>query len=171
MTDPIDHNNDLIDRYAGCPALLDETLNGLAESDLDLTEAGEGWSIRQYIHHIADGDDIWKLFIKRAIGCQQGTFHLEWYWQMPQDEWAKAWNYAGRSVEPSLEMFRANRAYIAQLLYQVPGALEKRLAVYLPDGKEELASVEDVVAMQTRHVEGHVQDIQRILATRQVKPT
>lgn len=30
---------------------------------LDAMPSGGGWTIRQIVHHIVDGDDIWKLCI------------------------------------------------------------------------------------------------------------
>ncbi len=161
--------NEIIDQFTGCVDHLEEVIKGLNESELDLSENGIGWTIRQYIHHIVDGDDIWKNFIKRAIGNPQGTFQLAWYWQFPQDHWAEAWHYAERAIEPSVEMLCASRAHVAQLLHQIPGALERRLTLCMPDGSENQVSVEEIVAMQTRHVEGHLVDIQRILDSHRVK--
>jgi hypothetical protein len=113
------------------------------------------------VHHIVDGDDIWKVFIKRAIGNPGGTFDLQWYWEMPQDEWVKRWAYASREIEPSLALFRANRGHIVQLLDHVPGAWEQCLLVRWPNGVEQELNVASVVEMQARHVTGHLDDIRK----------
>ena len=92
--------DEILSFYADGPVLLEQALSGLPPFALDLPAERGGWTIRQIIHHITDGDDIWKGFIKRAIGSQAGEFTLDWYWQIPQDEWASHWAYARRAIEP-----------------------------------------------------------------------
>ena len=159
--DPTDPS-EIIDDYVAGPSRLEAAIAGLSEADMDLAPEAESWSIRLIVHHIADGDDIWKQFIKQAIGNPGGEFTLHWYWQVPQVEWAHCWSYRERTVEPSLAMFRANRQYIEQLLKQTPGAMEKCLRVRWPQGEEQDVSVGWVVEMQTRHVQQHIEDIRRI---------
>ena len=154
-----------IARYADGPDQLEAALAGLPEDGLDIAESDDAWTIRQIVHHVADGDDIWKVFIKRAIGNPGGRFDLQWYWDKPQDEWVQSWAYASRAIEPSLALFRANRGHIVQLLECSPAAWEQSLVVRWPSGEEHQVSVAWVVEMQARHVPGHVDDIQR---TRQV---
>jgi hypothetical protein len=40
------------------PTLLEHTVMGLQDSQLDFKPPGGGWSIRQIVHHIVDGDDL-----------------------------------------------------------------------------------------------------------------
>jgi hypothetical protein len=100
-------HEEIIANYGNCPSQLEAALLGLSEINLDLRTSAEGWAIREIVHHIADGDDMWKMFIKQAIGNPDSEFFLNWYWQEPQDAWAKSWNYNERLIEPSLAMFRA----------------------------------------------------------------
>lgn len=148
-------------RFADGPNLLEAAIAGLSGAELDLAERDDTWTIRQLVHHIADGDDLWKAFIKRAIGNPGGTFELQWYWEMPQDEWVERWAYASREIEPSLVLFRANRAHIVQLLDHVPGAWEQSLLVRWPNGVQQELNVASVVEVQARHVTGHLDDIRR----------
>ena len=101
--------------YADGPAQLEAVLMGLTESDLDLARTSDSWTIRQIVHHLADGDDLWKTCIKAALGNSEGSFSLQWYWDKPQTEWAENWKYANRSIEPSLALLRANRHNIVEL--------------------------------------------------------
>ena len=155
----------IIDCYANCALLLQRAVQELKEDELDLAENDESWTIREYIHHMVDGDDIWKVFIKRALGNSQGAFLLDWYWQMSQMDWGREWHYAQREIEPSVALFSASRAHVAQLLHSTNGALDKHLVMGLPDGNEQLVSIREIVEMQTSHIEGHIADIHRILAT------
>ncbi len=154
---------ELIAKYGNCPSQLEAALIDLSERNLDLRKSAQGWTIRETIHHIADGDDMWKLFIKRAIGNPKGEYSFDWYWQVAQDEWARSWHYEERSIEPSLAMFRANRGHIVQLLKHTPGALEKSLRVRWPTklGEQEV-KVALVVEGQTQHALAHIAEIREI---------
>lgn len=66
-------------RYREGPSLLEAAVTGLKDDVLDSVPSGGGWTIRQIVHHIADGDDIWKLGIKMAVGNDQAEFALGWY--------------------------------------------------------------------------------------------
>jgi hypothetical protein len=149
--------------YAAGPQRLEAVLAGLSEAELDTALSNDSWTIRQIVHHIADGDDIWKGFIKMAMGNPQAEFTLEWYWRLPQVTWAQEWAYASRPIEPSLGLLCANRAHVVQLLECIPGAWEKSLLVHWPNGEEQTISVGWVVELQTRHLEGHIEDIRMIL--------
>lgn len=148
-------------RYARGPFQLETVIADLPKGGLDIAESNGAWTIRQIVHHVVDGDDIWKVFVKRAVGNPGGRFDLQWYWDKPQDEWVQSWAYASREIEPSLALFRANRVHIVQLLESLPSAWEQRLVVRWPNGEEQQVSVAWVVEMQARHVPGHVDDIRR----------
>ena len=154
--------NEIIANYGDGPNRLEVAIAGLSEIDLDIALATDSWTIRKIVHHLADGDDLWKSFIKQAIGNPGGEFTLEWYWQMPQDEWAERWDYEKRAIGPSLIMFRASRVHTVQLLEHTSGVLEKSLLIRWPKGEDQDVSVGWVVEMQTQHVKEHVSDIGRI---------
>lgn len=155
---------EIMAEYAAGPGLLEQVLAGLPPAGLDASPGGEGWTIRQIVHHIADGDEVWRGFIKRAAGNPSGEFTLKWYWGMPQTAWAEAWAYGERPIEPSLALLRAGRAHVVQLLEHRPGAWEHSLLIRWPRGEEEQVSVGWVVEMQAGHVLGHIEEIQRIRA-------
>jgi DinB family protein len=155
--------DELIAKYGNCPSQLEAAISGLSEINLDIRKSSGSWTIREAIHHIADGDDLWKLFIKRAIGNPNGEYSFDWYWQVPQDEWSRRWNYQRRSIEPSLAMFRANRNHIVQLLRHTPDSLEKGLRVRWPTKiGEQNVKVRLIVEEQTQHVLAHIAEIGEI---------
>src|SRR5512139_3231261 len=102
----------ILAQYADGPARLDAALMGLTDSEMDLSLTADSWSIRQIVHHIVDGDDIWKTCIKAALGNSDTSFSLQWYTVKPQMEWSESWAYARRALEPSLTLFHANRSHI-----------------------------------------------------------
>ena len=161
MTERPDDPSTTLACYADGPAQLAAALLGLKEADLDLGPAEGGWTIRQIVHHIADGDDLWGACVKMALGSQTG-FSLQWYWARSQDEWAEVWHYADRALEPSLALFRANRAHIVQLVEQVPDAWSRHMLIQMRDGSERSVTIGDVISMQAGHAQGHIADIRTI---------
>lgn len=149
-------------QYADGPVQLEKSLKGLSESDLDRAPSAGGWSIREIVHHISDGDDIWKFCIKMALGNEQAEFHLEWYWALPQTHWASNWAYTHRSINTSLDLLRINRKHILDLLTQRPDGWERAVEIREPDGKITSVSVGFVVEMQANHVFHHIKRIQDI---------
>jgi hypothetical protein len=153
---------DILASYADGPRQLEEEMQGISDADLDLSLSADSWSIRQIVHHLADGDDIWKACIKMALGNANGLFSLAWYWEKEQLEWSKSWNYAGRDIEPSLALLRTNRRHIIELIQPISETWGMSVRVYRPDGAEGRISIGEVIAMQAGHIVGHIQDIQAI---------
>ena len=162
MPHPSETQDQVLTRYAAGPDWVTTAINGLDDTQLDLTLSPDSWSIRQLIHHMADGDYLWKEFLLRAAGEPEREFNLEWYWCLPQDEWVKRWSYAEREVSHSLALLIANRQHTLALLRQVPWLWERCLLIPTRQGGQERVTVGEVVEMQSRHVEGHVEDIQKI---------
>ena len=152
----------ILSHYAGGPSRLEAVTAGLPEGALDCALSHDSWTIRQIVHHLADGDDLWKMFVKQAIGAGGSDFSLEWYWQLPQDEWARCWGYGQRAIGPSLALFRASREHTVQLLALAPEAWEQTLHIRTPDREEHDVTVECVISMQARHVDDHVDEIRKI---------
>ncbi len=165
MKAPEDRDREIF-RYREGPNLLEQAVIGLRDADLDAKPSGGGWSIRQIVHHLADGDDIWKLCIKMAIGNEQVEFSLGWYGSQTQDIWADRWAYSQRSIGTSLSLLKASREHVLQLLASVPEAWNRAVVVRTPRGEIERVSVVFVVQMQADHVVHHVERIRAILRER-----
>jgi uncharacterized damage-inducible protein DinB len=162
MSQPFEDQNQIITRYAAATDVLEAAIRGLDESQLDLALSADSWSIRQIVHHLADGDYLWKEFILRAAGNPEYEFSLAWYWCIPQDDWAQRWEYAGRDIAPSLALMRASRQHAVELLKCISGIWEKSLPIPRREGGQQMATVAEVVEMQARHVDEHVEEIHKI---------
>lgn len=149
-------------RYMKGPALLERALAGIQDADLDAPPSRGGWTIRQIVHHIVDGDDLWKTGVKVALGNEQAEFSLDWYRTQSQDVWAEKWAYANRSLDVSLALLRAIRSHVEQLLGQVPDGWHRSVGFREPDGAIERLPVGAIVEMQADHVEHHVKRIRAI---------
>lgn len=153
-------------RYREGPALLEACLRDLTDADLDATPAGGGWTVRQIVHHIVDGDDIWKSYIKMALGNEQGEFSLGWYRVQSQQTWGERWAYRSRSLDASLLLLNAIRAHILQLVEHIPDAWDRAAIVRNADGENERVPVGFVIEMQADHLLHHMSRIQKIVRER-----
>jgi hypothetical protein len=160
---PPEDRDSVLARYKAGAALLESALSGLRDADLDAPPSEGGWTIRQIAHHIVDGDDLWKTCIKIALGNEQAGFTLEWYWAFSQEEWADHWAYKLRSIDVSLELLKASRSHVLQLLEKVPDGWNRAVEFRKHNGEIERLAVGFVVEMQADHVEHHVK---RILSIR-----
>jgi hypothetical protein len=162
MKPPKDQDS-ILARYKDGPALLEQALSGLQDANLNRPPSQGGWTIRQIVHHIADGDDLWKTCIKMALGNEQAEFSLDWYRALSQETWATHWAYPQRSIEVSLALFKANINHVVQLLENVPDGCNKSVGFREPNGEIVRVPVGFVIEMQADHVVHHVN---RILAIR-----
>jgi hypothetical protein len=164
MTDVALDRPTILADYLAAPDRLAKVIDGPDDAALGRSLAADTWTIRQIVHHIVDGDDLWSLGIKAAIGNPGGVFTLQWYWDVPQTTWAEKWRYADRDVQPALDLFRANRRYIAQLLEAVPEAWERALTLCSRGHDDERVSVAEIVESQAQHASGHIKEIETILS-------
>ena len=165
MKPPVDRES-TIARYMEGPALLEKAVAGLTETDLDSAPAKGGWTIRQIVHHLADGDAVWTMGIKQALGNDGSEFSLDWYRVQPQETWADRWASSRRPVDVSLALLRATRAHVAQLLEHVPDAWNRSVSFRKPDAEAEIVPVGFVIEMQASHVVHHLRQIEAILGER-----
>ncbi|NIM96029.1 MAG: hypothetical protein GTO18_20200 [Anaerolineales bacterium] len=160
----LDHER-ILQNHTDCLNLLKGSIDGLKESDLDVSIEQDEWTIREIIHHITDGDYIWKICIQHALGESERPFHVKWYWEKEQVEWSHSWKYSAREIEPSLSLLEANRNHVHELLRKIPRSLSKTVIIEWPDGDQQEVNIGWVLEMQTNHVERHVEEIQRIRET------
>ena len=161
---PPDDQKKILELFKQGPRILENALADLSDNELDYVPSNGGWTIRQIVHHIADGDDLWKASIKIALGNEQAEFTLQWYSALPQVEWAKRWSYENRSIDVSLALLRAIRGHILQLLEYAPDGWTKSVQFRNSSGEIEVVPVGFVIQMQADHVVHHVD---RIMAIRQ----
>jgi len=159
---PTEDREAVLARYMEGPALLERALAGLSDAVLDAPPPQGGWTIRQIVHHVVDGDDLWKVGIKAALGETPGEFTFSWYWVQPQDVWAERWAYAHRSLDVSLDLLKATRAHVRQLLEAVPDAWSRSVTLRKSDGETVRLSVGKVVEINADHVVHHLERITAI---------
>ncbi len=159
---PPENKNEILELFKRGSGILENALAGLSDTALDFIPSNGGWSIRQIVHHLVDGDDLWKMYIKIALGNEQAEFTLKWYLALPQTEWANRWSYDKRSIDTSLTLFKAIRGHILQLLEYAPDGWTKSAQFRDSNGEIEVVPVGFVIQMQADHVVHHVNRILEI---------
>ena len=159
---PPENKSETLKLFKQGPTILENALEGLSDNELDYSPSKGGWTIRQIVHHLADGDDLWKNYIKIALGNEQAEFTLKWYLAFPQTEWAKRWSYEKRSIDISLAMLRAIRDHIIQLLEYAPDGWIRSAQFRDSNGEIEVVPVGFVIKMQADHIVHHIKRILEI---------
>ena len=155
---------EVLSKFQAAPSELEALLSDVPPGRLEIEAHPGGWTIAEVVHHIADGDDLWKACILAALGDAVPVFSLEWYWSLPQDKWSQRWHYAGRAIADSLAMFRANRSITATLLAKTPRWWAREVTIKSRNGELETATLLDVVESQADHAMQHIEEIRKALA-------
>ena len=151
--------DDILLLYARAVDDLDTTVVSLVPRDLDQALAPGAWTVRQLVHHIVDGDDIWSMAIKAALAASGCVYHHDWY--TPDNACAVTLDYATRAVEPAVVLFRARRTYIVELLSHLPDPWERYVLFTRPGRPEAISfTVEAMVRSQAQHALEHLAEIQ-----------
>lgn len=114
-----DSHEALLKRYLQLPERLEVAIAGLSNSELDLTK-GEGWSIRQYVHHTVEGKLMWQIFLRAIAGRDGIEFPIAWYFDLTQEEWAQRWAYDKHTIELTLVLFRSSTRALVEMLRKIP---------------------------------------------------
>ncbi len=160
LTDPAG----VLTRFKAAPSELEALLGDLPAGRLQTEAHPGGWSLAQVVHHIADGDDLWKACILAGLGEATPVFGLEWYWSLPQDQWSQSWHYASRSIADSLALLRANRSITATILARTAHWWDRQVTIRSRSGELKTTTLLDVVEGQAEHAMQHIEEIRRALA-------
>jgi catechol 2,3-dioxygenase-like lactoylglutathione lyase family enzyme len=143
--------------YARGPDEVEAAVAGLDDGALDATPRPTQWSIRQIVHHLVDGDQLWTWPLKVALATPGQELDMRYY--RSNDVWAESLVYAGRPIGPALALFRASRTVVLELLERVPDALERDVQVRQWTDEPVRTSVGEIVRIQARHALTHAAEI------------
>jgi len=158
-------HEELLNEYGKLPERLEAAIAGLEESDLDL-RLESGWSIREYVCHLVEGEQLWQINLRVIIGLNGVKFPFQWYFKHSQDEWVEHWAYRKRSLKVMLDQYRADTGYLVELLENLPGVWNHYGRVTWPGAKEESRlTVHDIIEINLEHIDVHSEDIRAIRAS------
>jgi uncharacterized damage-inducible protein DinB len=152
---------ELLEKYVALPDRLAAAVGGLSEDQLNLTGGPGQWSIRQIVHHLADGQTMWTLSMRVAIGTPGTAMQFPSY--PGNDVWSERMAYADRSIESGLALLGALHAEVAELLTLIPEAWEHEVVMGVPgSGQERAYSVARIMGFTGEHFVEHLGEIAAI---------
>ena len=157
----------LLESYLRVPDQLEAALAGLSEEDLDLSK-GEGWSIRQVVHHIVSGQMMFSISVKAILGFGDVELPFDWYMDLSQDKWADIWAFDRRPLAPALSGLRGSILDLADLMEHLPDKAWARSGHITFRGQDQPKTIpiEWLIEMIPTHASAHIKD--DILAIRKL---
>lgn len=67
--------------WASIPRKIRRAIEGLSEGDLKARSGSEGWSIREYVHHLVEANLVASTIVLAALGRPGCRF--DWSWMIP----------------------------------------------------------------------------------------
>ena len=161
MTEQIPSREQIIAHFGSGPSRLAAAVASLSDKALDLSPAPGEWSIRQIVHHLADGNDIWSTGLKKAIFASGALLRFEGF--PGNDPWAEAMHYDKRSIQPALALFTAHIQVMVQLLEEFPTAWGNTMVLADAEGKAiQTWTIGTLIDMLSKHLDGHLVTIAAI---------
>src|SRR5438105_7588267 len=100
----------LIERYEGGYAAVEEALKGITDAELDARPGAEEWTAREIVHHLADSEMTSAIRLRRLLAEDNPT--IVGY---DQEGFARRLRY-DRPLDGSLLAFKGARAGTVPLL-------------------------------------------------------
>ena len=148
-----EERNDLIRRYREGYRVMNESLAGISEEELDRSADGE-WTPRQIVHHVADSEMMGAIRLRRLLVEAPPVIH-------GYDEKAFAERLTGdRPIEPSLQAIRWARESNSQLLDRMTDADWTIVGTHSESGPY---GTEDWLRIYATHAHDHAAQISRAL--------
>lgn len=146
------------------PADLRKSIRGLSETDLDRRGGSEGWSIREYVHHLVEANMVASTMIIAALANNGGEF--DWTWVNPSESWMKRVGYDKADVRPAVRVLATMCDYIGGIVATQPEMLERYVRLNdSPGATRYNATVEKILKNEREHANQHLADIRTTRAT------
>lgn len=138
------------------PGVLEASVKGLGDTQLDTPYRAGGWTVRQVVHHVADSH--LNAFIRMKLILTEEKPTLKPY---DQDKWAKLPD-SSMPLGSSLGIIRGLHERWVSLLKSVPESSWNRSALHPEDGE---VTLEGLLLTYAAHGQNHVQQIKALRTT------
>jgi hypothetical protein len=145
------------------PSEIEKALEGLPEDALDLRGGGEGWSIRETVHHLVEANLIASNIMIAALAGSTSPY--DWSWVNPDASWMRRLGYQTAPIRPALATLRALCEHMAGLIGATTDGLRREVQLLDAPGAALYAkTVEDLLREQVGHARDHLRDVAQIRA-------
>jgi hypothetical protein len=143
---------------AATPKKLERFIKGASKAKLRRRPAPEKWSVSEIIAHLADGEIVGGFRLRFILGSPGSPIVA-----YDQDAWAASGHYGKRDARKSVALFRVLREANLALLKSLKPEQWKLGGMHSERGQE---SIEHIVRMFAGHDLNHLQQIEKILASK-----
>jgi hypothetical protein len=149
---------DPVKLQAAAAKKLERLVKSASPAKLRKRPAPEKWSVAEIAAHLADVEIVVGYRMRMILGAPGAPIQA-----FNQDDWVTSGHYEKRDTRKSIEQFRAVREANLALLKSLTPEQWKHHGMHAERGEE---SVELIVRMIAGHDLNHIQQIERILATK-----
>ena len=142
--------SELLDRYRGGYAAVEEALADITDEELDRAGPDGGWSARQVAHHLADSEATAYVRLRRVIAEDEPVIL-----GYDEPEYARRLHYE-RPIGTSLAVLRGVRAASLELLESLTPAEWERHGTHSESGPY---AVDDWLRIYAAHSHDHAAQI------------
>jgi hypothetical protein len=146
-----------IDAIRKLPDLLEATVAGLTDAQLDTPYRAGGWTVRQVVHHLADSH--MNAFVRAKLILTEDHPTVKPY---DQDKWAELVDTKRLPVRSSLALVRGLHERWTALLESLPEEAWSRSAKHPEIGE---ITLERILTIYSGHGEKHVETIRTLRTT------
>jgi hypothetical protein len=134
---------------------------GLSNRELDLRGGSEGWSVREYVHHLVEANLVVGNVVLVALGKPGHVFDWSWLW--PSEQWMKQMGYDRAPVEPAIDLLEKLCAHVAGLIRLSPAEWNSSVALGGPGSRTTRRKLGEVVREEVEHARHHLEDVSKTL--------
>lgn len=144
--------------WTSIPGKIRRALAGLSTRELNLRGGSEGWSIREYVHHLVEANLVASNIVLAALG--KPGCRYDWSWVTPDADWMRRLGYDRAPIEPALKLLEALCSHVAGVVRTAPDSLERHVKLLdSPGAKVRRRTVEQVLRDECEHAQHHLRDI------------
>ena len=151
------NRTELLDRYREGPDVLEASVAGLSDADLDRPAPDGGWSPREVVHHTADSEIMAAVRLRRLLAEDDPVIHA-----YDEAEFARRLAYTVRPIGPSLAAVRSARETSAAILEHMDDQAWARTGTHTESGPYSVGRWLEIYAA---HCHDHADQIRRALGT------
>jgi hypothetical protein len=144
--------------WASIPRDIRKAIAGLSGRDLKARGGSEGWSIREYAHHLIEANLVASNIILAALGRPGCTY--DWSWVIPDRQWMKRLGYDRAPLEPAIRLLEALVAHVSGIARRAPGSMKRHVKLLdSPGARLRRRTVKQVLEDECEHALHHLRDI------------
>ena len=149
-------------RWRRLPARMRGAAAGLSRRELAARGGPDGWSVREYVHHIVEANVVAASIVLAALGKPDGVY--DWSWLVPDRAWMARLGYGRLPIGPALRLLDALGAHLAAVVQGRRG-LSRPVRLRGSRVRPTRTTVERVLRDECDHADQHLRDVREILSS------